>query len=441
MTQPEPPPTRPTCPPAAVKRASLVRVSDVVPEPIDWLWTGHVARGKLHDISGDPGLGKSTVTVDWAARVTTGKPWPDGQPGCDPAGVVLISAEDGVADTIRPRLAAAGADLDRVAVLTDVITGVDPATGDPVERLPELPTDVDVIAEAIGSVDAALLVIDPLMAALAGSVNSYRDQDVRRALAPLTRVAEQTRTAVIIVRHLNKGDSSHAIYRGGGSIGIIGAARLGYTVARHPDDPDNPHRAVLAGTKANICQMPTSLAYQLVSDDLHGCARIDWEGDVTYTANDLLRPPQTASTVPTDRNSRWLFDYITEREGEAAFTDIREAAAAVGIAERTLRNAGKRLGVVINSTGFPRRTSWRLPSTASPAAAPDGCRTDRTGPTDRTGVEAANPETTPGRTGRIGRTATAEIGPCARCHRPTRRYGDSADGTLCSACRDQGGTA
>lgn len=459
MTHPEPPPTNPpdAVPPGLVftKRAKLVRVSDVVPEPIDWLWDGHLARGKLHDISGDPGLGKSTVTIDWGARVTTGKPWPDGQPGTDPAGVVFISVEEGVADTIRPRLAAAGGDLDRVHVITDVVTGVDPATGEDIERLPELPTDLDVIADAIRSVDAALLVIDPLMAVLAGSVNSYRDQDVRRALSPLTRVADQTGTAVIIVRHLNKGDSSQAIYRGGGSIGIIGAARLGYTVARHPEDPNNGQRAVLAAVKANICRKPASLAYQLTSDDLHDCARIDWEGEVDYTADDLLRPAAPDAAAPTDKNSRWLLDYLTEHAGEAPFNDIREAAAAAGIAERTLHNARKRLGVISERSGFPARAVWRLSdaagSPASPATTPDACTTGSTGATGRAGD--GHGSTTPvlpptqtrrstGTTGSTGRTRGAcavEIGACARCRRPTRRGDDAAEPALCTTCRTEEG--
>ncbi|MQA06848.1 MAG: AAA family ATPase [Streptosporangiales bacterium] len=351
------------------KHGALVRMSDVKPEHVDWVWPGRLARGKLHVLDGDPGLGKSTVTVDWAARVTTGKPWPDGQAGGDPAGVVLISVEDGLADVIRPRLDAAGADLDRVVALTD-IRGTAPGTGQPDERLPELPTDVDVIRDALLDVNAALLVIDPLMACLAGSVNAHRDQDIRRALAPLVRVAEETHTAVVIVRHLTKGDSDKAIYRGGGSIGIIGAARLGYTVARHPEEPDNPHRAVLAGTKANITTMPASLGYHLVNDDDLGCAHVEWEGTVDCTANDLLRPT-TQAQAADDPTTVWLRSYLAEH-GDSPFDEIRQAAEEAGIAERTLRRAGKRAGVLTQRAGFPACTTWRLPTT--PASSQSGHR-------------------------------------------------------------------
>ncbi|MPZ67891.1 MAG: AAA family ATPase [Pseudonocardiaceae bacterium] len=411
-------------------RAVLVQMDTVTPEPIDWLWPGFLARGKLHVIDGDPGLGKSTVTLDWAARVSTGKPWPDGQPGPEPTNVVLLSSEEGIADTIRRRLDAAGADAARVTVIPAITTGTDPVTGEDTERLPALPDDIDLIRDALHEVEAALLVVDPLMAYLASSVNSYRDQDVRRALTPLMRAAEQAGTAVVLVRHLNKGDSDKAVYRGGGSIGIIGAARLGYTVARHPDDPQNASRAVIAGTKANIAKMPPSLAYQLISDDVHECARIDWEGPVDYTASDLLRAAAAPSTE-NDTSTRWLTDYLASVGGEAAAADVHAAAGDAGIPTRTLQRARVRAGVIAAREGFPSRTMWRLSSLATPGPASD--------------ATASIPRAT-GATGATGATAQAghpaEIGPCARCQRPTRRYGARAQTTLCQHCRtEQGGAA
>src|SRR2546430_2872214 len=143
----------------------VVRVADVAREPIEWLWPGYMARGKLHVFDGDPGLGKSAALIDLAARVTTGKPWPDGQPGCAPAGVVLLSAEDGLGDTIRPRLEAAGADLDRVHVLTG-IKDLNRADATVYERIPVLPGDIGRIGRRIEAVGAALLIVDPLMAYL-----------------------------------------------------------------------------------------------------------------------------------------------------------------------------------------------------------------------------------------------------------------------------------
>src|SRR5690606_26564931 len=164
---------------AAAPAAVTVRLADVKPERIDWLWTGRLARGKLHVIDGDPGRGKSTITIGWAAVVTTGGWWPDGEHAGTPAGVVILSAEDGLADTIRPRLDAAGADPTRVVALTGV-RRVDPDTGEAYDVSPTLPEHLAALEAAIREVDAALVIVDPLMAYLGADTNSYRDQDVRR---------------------------------------------------------------------------------------------------------------------------------------------------------------------------------------------------------------------------------------------------------------------
>jgi hypothetical protein len=206
-----------------------------------WLWPGRIPLGTITLLDGDPGLGKSLLALDLVARVTRGAAMPDGGDtlagaveGVVDGGAVLLSAEDDLAATVRPRLDAAGADLQRVLAVQTVLT-YDTAMGQEVERGFALPGDVPLLVAAIGEVDAKLVVIDPLMAYLDGRVNSWRDQDVRAALAPLARLAERTGVAVVILRHLTKGGSTNALYRGGGSIGIIGAARSGLLVARAPN--------------------------------------------------------------------------------------------------------------------------------------------------------------------------------------------------------------
>lgn len=349
----------------SASRVKLVRLSDVRRERIDWLWPGYLARGKLHVIDGDPGLGKSTATTDWAARVTTGKSWPDGQPGCAPAGVVLLSAEDGLGDTIRPRLEAASADLDRVVALTGIRTA-DNETGEIYERLPTLPGDIPKIRQAVEQLDAAMVIIDPLMAYLGGDVNSHRDQDVRRALAPLARMAEETGAAVILVRHNTKGGGANALYRGGGSIGIIGAARLGFTFAR---DPEDPGRVIVACTKANITATPPSLAYVLTDSPEHGCARAEWhDGPVAYTAEDLLAASQESPEDRADRNdaAAWLRAYLISNGGEAEAADVLRAGEKVGFQKHTLQRARKRAGVRTEKAAFHSGWMWRLEDDSSP---------------------------------------------------------------------------
>lgn len=229
--------------------AIITRLSDVTPSAMRWLWPGRVPFGKVTVLDGDPGLGKSLLSLDLAARTSTARPMPDGAFSdlSDPAGVVILSAEDDLSDTIRPRLEAAGADLSRIVALTAAHDTAD-------TRLPML-SDLDAIRQAIVQVSAKLLIVDPLMAYLPGKVDSHRDQDIRRSLAPLASLAAETGVAVLVIRHLNKTEGKNALYRGGGSIGIIGAARSGLLVAKDPDDPDGERR-ILVPTKSNLAKLP-----------------------------------------------------------------------------------------------------------------------------------------------------------------------------------------
>jgi len=238
-------------------------VEDVAPERVSWLWRGRIPLGKITLIDGDPGTGKSALATDLAARVSVGRKFPDGTP-CRAGGVVIASAEDGLADTIRPRLDAAGADLSRVLALATVPDG-------DTERLISVPEDIGVIRRGIEQVQARLVVIDPLMAFLSGDVNSHRDQDVRRALAPLAKLAEETGAALVVVRHLNKSSDGNALYRGGGSIGIVGQARSALLVARHPEDD---RRRVLASLKSNLAEPAPSLAFTF-TEAANGAVRVE----------------------------------------------------------------------------------------------------------------------------------------------------------------------
>jgi hypothetical protein len=367
-----------------------VRLSDVTPERIDWLWPGRVAIGKPHLIDGDPGLGKSTITLDFAARVSTGKPWPDGQPGGEPAGVVILSAEDDLADTIRPRLDAHDADSGRVLALTGVRTVGD--NGGVSIDLPDI-ADLTAIREAIDAVDAKLVIIDPLMAFLPGAVNSHRDQDIRRALAPLARLAADEGVAMLIIRHLRKSGGS-AVHAGGGSIGIIGGARAAYTVGL---DPNDDGRCVFACAKINIAAKPPSLSYRIVGDHDHGCARIEWLGVSTVAADDLTRPLDgDADGSEVDAAGDWLEDYLTENGGEAARKDLAKAGRANGHSEAALKRAKVKRGIRHASRGFPRTTVWILPTVSSPGPNSKSEPTEPTGSDLRKRGDGAHSQLNPG---------------------------------------------
>lgn len=268
-----------------------VRVSDVATERVQWLWHGRLPRGKVVMLDGDPALGKSTLMLDLAARLTTGSRMPDGTPGDDPESVVLMTAEDGIADTVRPRLEAADADLRRVHVFAEVRL-VDGST-----RLPTIPGDLHHLETLVNDTGAGLVIVDVLNAYLSSKVDGYRDQDVRGALHPVAKLAERTGATVVALRHLSKSGGANAVYRGGGSIGIIGGARAGLLVG---PDPDDESRRVLAVSKSNLAEKPPSLAYRLVNDDLRGVARVVWEGTVEHSADGLLVPREESGREDLD---------------------------------------------------------------------------------------------------------------------------------------------
>ncbi|HEV8276807.1 MAG TPA: AAA family ATPase [Streptosporangiaceae bacterium] len=342
----------------------LICVADVAVEPVRWLWPGRIPLGKITALDGDPGVGKSTLTLTLAAKVTTGSPFPD-QARPEIGDVILLSAEDEIGDTIRPRLEAAGADLGRCWVLPDIRPEGEPP------RPPELPLDLDQLEGYAKDRRAALVIIDPLMAFLSGQVDAHRDQDVRRALAAMAAMAARTGAAVVIVRHMNKSAAGSPLYRGGGSIGIIGAARAGLLVAPDPEDPD---RRVLAVTKSNLAKLPDALAYRLVSDELYGVAKIIWDGTVSYSAADLLRVDRgDDADAPARREAEEVLREILAA-GPVPAKQAKTQARDAGISERTLARARVAIGAVTKREGFGPGAYylWALPDSmramdASPA--------------------------------------------------------------------------
>jgi hypothetical protein len=269
----------------------LTRLSEVEAEAVTWLWQERIPQAKLSLIDGDPEEGKSLVTLDLAARVSTGAAMPD-RSACglpDAADVVLLGIEDGLADTVVPRLMAAGADRQRIHSIDGVPERR--ATGE-IVRLATL-ADLGSLEAAIRQTGAKLLVVDPLTAFLPAGVDSHNDAEVRAVLAPLAALAERTGCAVLVVRHLNKQPGGNPLYRGGGSIAIIGVARAAMLAAPDPTDPEKLRR-VLAVSKSNLARKPPSLAYR-IEDNGDGVARIEWLGETAQSAADLLAPVRQPS--------------------------------------------------------------------------------------------------------------------------------------------------
>lgn len=345
--------------------ASTVTLATVQPERVSWLWPGRLPAGKLVILDGDPAVGKSTLAVDVSAHVSTGSRWPDGTP-CPAGDVLILSAEDGLADTIRPRLDAAAGDPARVHALT----GVTYDDGGITRERPISLADDALIAAAITRHQATLVVVDVLMAYLPTKVDSHRDQDVRGVLARIGALAESTGATVLLLRHLNKAGGGSPLYRGGGSIGIVGAARAGFLAAGDPDD-DTGVRRVLASIKQNLAPEPPALAYRLTADPILGVARVEWLGESGATAATLLaRQDNDEERSERDEAAEWLIAYLDHHGGEAPAAEVKKAARGVDLAERTLHRARQRAGVTVDRSGFPAKSVWRL-DTVAPPVAPD----------------------------------------------------------------------
>jgi hypothetical protein len=257
----------------------------VTAKPIEWLWRGYIPAGTVTLAEGDPGLGKSQLVFDLAARLTTGSPMP-GESGSRPvANVIIVNGEDDLARVIKPRLMAAGADLSRVAYRT-VVKEADK------ERPISMPEDIPLIAADLAEQEAKLIILDPFEAFLSGKVRTKENHDIRRALTPLARVAEETGAAIVLVRHLNKNQGQQAIYRGNGSIGIVGAARSALVVGRDKADPE---AMILASVKSNLGPRPNAQKYRIQPATVREAgltieiSRVEWLGTAEgVTADDLV---------------------------------------------------------------------------------------------------------------------------------------------------------
>lgn len=317
-------------------------------ERVKWLWRGRIALGMVNLLDGDPGLGKSTITNDLAARTTNGDPLPGEADRTDPAGVVFVSFEEHPGAVMVPRLVAAGADLKRVFIWDLATHGFN------------LRDSLDELRTVIRNCGARLVVIDPLMAALPGELNAHRDQDIRSVMAGVSSLAEDTGAAILFVRHLNKNSGGSALYRGGGSIGIIGAARCGLLLARDPDaaDGEDDGSRVLAVTKCNVARPAPALRMRLVSAASPApgveVARIVW-GDTCSDSADALVEPQEERTE-IGRALELLRNVM--KDGPVLATEAQAALDANGISKRTEARAKQRLGIVAKREGVKGKWWW-----------------------------------------------------------------------------------
>ncbi len=330
--------------------------SEVRETPVAWLWKGRIARGKLTIIDGNPGDGKSTFTISVAGNVSTGRNFPDGAP-CQRGRVILVSAEDDGADTVAPRLRAAEADLSAIRIM--------PAASERDGKVHVLtfPDDLPFFEEAIKTEKADLVVVDPLTAFLSDRVDSHRDGSIRRVLAELALIAQRTGAAIVLVRHLNKMTSeSKAMFRGGGSIAIVAAARAAFLIGLDPNDagPVSERRRVFACVKSNLAPMPPSLLFRLVQNSGDSVAALEWvAGTSALTADDLLASHDPRKTDALEEAIAFL--RVELDEGAKPVLDVEQHAKQAGIKFATLKRARRHLGIRARRKGFSGQWLVSLP--------------------------------------------------------------------------------
>jgi putative DNA primase/helicase len=334
----------------ALRRALARPVSRIEREKVDWLLPGRIPLAAVTLLVGDPGLGKSLFTHTLAALVSRAG-----------GNALIATAEDSPSATVRPRLEAAQADLDRICIVEMM------AEDGYLDSL-RLPDDVAELEALVREENARLLVVDPLMAHLPAEVNSWRDQSIRLALAPLRAIAERNGCAVLVVAHLNKSSSSDPLRRAGGSIGLSAAARSALLMAPNPDEPER--QRVVAHWKCNVAELAPSKLYELdpiLLPALNGfpgveTVRLVDRGTSQHDGEALL----AERGDPEDRSAledacAFLIDELDGGRREQVST-IRKRAAAAGISPRTLDRAKAKLRVKSEKESFGGVWTWSLPS-------------------------------------------------------------------------------
>jgi hypothetical protein len=324
-------------PEQAERLASFRRFDEIDNRSVDWLWPGRLALGKLSLLEGDPGLGKSYLALDLCARLSTGRPWPDGSATPGPAAADYLNAEDGAEDTLRPRLRALGGDPSQMYLMDRSAEDVSD-----VSTLSAPHGDLD---ELMASVRPRLLVIDPITPFLGSQVVLASDASVRLALAPLADLARRHGCTVLLLRHLNKLGHGPALYRGLGSIGLVGVCRSAWLVAeRH----ELPGQRVLAQVKNNLVTAQAALAFEFVEAEA-GVTSLRWLGPVADTADELLASKKRRGARPEKRNCARSFLRELLAGGPMTSRAIWERVKVEGFSVRTIQRAKRELDI---------ETSW-----------------------------------------------------------------------------------
>ena len=338
------------------------RASDLQPEKLVWVWPGRIPEGKLVLLGGPPGLGKSQLTAFMSATVSNGGVWPCGEGSTIAGDVIFMSAEDGIQDTIIPRLIAAGANAERVHIVASA-TKPD-GTG---RKTFSLKTDVDLLEEMARKIgNVRLIVVDPISAYMGGS-DGNGNVETREVLEPLAEMANRLRIAVVAVTHLNKGGAGgnqSALNRFAGSIAFVAAARAAFAVI---EDPEDDERRLLLQAKNNLGKRCKGLAFRLeqrlIQDDIVS-SNVMFEGEyVSQSIDEALTASESRGGNKGQTSSKEeVVEFLTEilTSGPVDVLEVESQARAAGLLaddkrlrqNKAFRDAREALGVVATREGF-----------------------------------------------------------------------------------------
>lgn len=316
----------------------LTRLSTVEPKPVNWRWSRRLPMGKMTLLVGDPGMGKSWLSLAIGAAVTTGDPLPGESKRFPPQDVLILTAEDGLADTVRPRMESLGADLERV----DMLTAVRGGSGK--EHYLSLADDLRYLEDAVAAGRYGLVIIDPLSAYMGKGLDTHRVSAVRAVLTPLASLAERYDVSVLAIAHLTKSPRERTIYRIQESVSIPGQSRVVHLVGMSPHDEQE---RVMACIKNNLSREPKAITYR-IEDRAGGLAGLDgrfvWGGESEVTADALVGPERSQEERSSlDEAQDFLRQALAD--GPRSSTDVQEEATKAGISLPTLNRAKRPLKV------------------------------------------------------------------------------------------------
>lgn len=341
---------------------SVVQSFSTVPtELLRWLWPGRVPLGMLTILSGNPGGGKTFAVVDLTARITTGRGFPDCETRIEPADVLFLNLEDHVRVTQKPRLKAAGADMNRVLRIERL--EIETQEGGTSEVGFNAGNAASAIRSAATQIpNLKLVVIDPLATLMVGK-KSNESGDVREALGPLVKVAEELGLAIVLVHHNRKGSGSHSSERLSGSLQIGATVRMVWEFFR--DDDDEERRLFLPGKNSNAKNLG-GLAFRVVDSDIplsdQGdlVGRVEWESSPISMSADEIADRQRDGDSHDPFPVEWLRDFLGN--GEVSASLVTADARKAGVSEKQLRTARKQLKIKPRKSDFAGGWLWQLPA-------------------------------------------------------------------------------